>query len=109
MVNDTLSREGKWKILQHEAAHHAGFGHSGSFTAYSAEGCATLPDDDDDGGAGGTEDDPDDDPSDNCTTMTIWVEDWVSCPDWPTCNPSCLLEACIQRTYVPVEITICGN
>lgn len=105
VVNDTLSREWKWKILQHEAAHHAGFSHSGSFNAYSAEGCATLPDDDDDGGGGGPEDDPDDD--ETCITETVWEERWVSCPDSATCNPSCLLEACIQLVYVPVEVTVC--
>ena len=112
VVNDTLDRQPgalKWRAFLHEAGHIGGLGHSGSFTAYDAEECAEISNEEEDPGAGGgTEDDPDD-PGDNCTTMTIWVEDWVSCPDSPTCNPSCLLEACIRRTYVPVEITICGN
>lgn len=38
---DTLSDATMWETTLHEGAHHHGYSHSGSFTANSAEACAT--------------------------------------------------------------------
>lgn len=74
------------EVLLHEAAHHAGYGHTGPFTAYMAEKCAVLgpplEEEDDpacgdgaDCGGGGT-------PEPVCTETQEWIppvtmEVWV--------------------------------
>lgn len=111
MVNDTLPPEEKWEILQHEAAHHAGYGHSGNFTAWDAHYCAEEETDDTDPGGSGTEDD-----NPTCTTETMWVfGGYISCSSNnegdATCNPQCLpgLNVCLEEVWILVEVTICDT
>ena len=60
------------RVLLHEAAHHAGYGHTGHFTAQQAERCAVLgpplEEDDDDPGGGNTP------RPQTCTETRVWVE-----------------------------------
>ena len=108
VVNDTLDDAGKWVTFLHEGAHHAGYTHSGSFTAYDAEDCATEGEDDP-GGGGSNENDPDpDDPT--CTTTTEWVHGgWRYCGSNWSGGDLPDLTVCVEEIYIPVEVTICES
>ena len=103
VVNDTI--DDQWETFLHEGAHHYGYLHSGNFTAYDAEDCATEGEEDPNGG-GNNEDDPDD-PGETCTTSTDWVPVQRDCSYWSGGSLPDLI-VCTEIVYIPVEVVTCS-